>query len=87
MDKDNRYFKTANFYLAVFLFSKGLELANIDKLNSKQAQFVFIDIPARELLVNEFNFSQQNSHMVLVDARVFINSIKTLKDKLYQQVF
>ncbi len=84
----NRYFKTSNFYIAVFLFSKEMELANIDKIsNSKRAQFVFVDSPERESLLNSFNYSKENSEEVMVDARKFITSIKALKEKLYQDTF
>lgn len=85
---ENRYFRTASFYLAVFLLVKGLELVNIDKIsNSKRAYFVFLDCPEREFLVRSFNFGKENLPEVMVDARKFTMAIKLLKDKLYQNEF
>jgi len=87
-NQDNRYFRTSSFYLATFLFVKGLELANIDKTdNPKRAHFVFIDSPEREVLLESFNFGKENSPEVMVDARKFVMAIKMLKDKLYQDKF
>jgi len=82
---DPRYFYTSNFYLAAFLFAKGLELANVDRLTDKRrATFVFIESPRREEIMHTFNFAQEDDEDVVVDARKLIQAIKGLKDKLYQ---
>ncbi len=88
-NKDDRYVRLTNFYIACFLFSKGLELVNIEKdpENPKRCQFVFRDTPERESLIHNFNFAQEDSPQVLVDARKLVMAIKTLKDKLYQERF
>ncbi len=84
----NRHFKISNFYIAAFLFSRGMELANIDKTsNPKRAHFVFVDSSERESLLNSFNYSKENSEEIMVDARKFITAIKALKEKLYQDNF
>jgi len=86
--KNNRYYTTSNFYLASFLFSKELELSGIDKItNPKRASFIFVDTPAREELVDRFNFAKENDVAVLIDARKFVVAQKTLKDRLYQDSF
>lgn len=87
MDKNQRYFRISNFYTAAFLFSKGLELVNIDRTEPKRSQFVFIDTPDREDLLQAFNFAKEDSPEALVDARKFVMAIKMLKDKLYQNEF
>ncbi len=85
LKQENKYFRTASFYLAVFLLVKGLELVNIDRTNNAQkAQFVFIDSPEREFWLEAFNFAKENSPEVMVDARKFVMAIRMLKDKLYQ---
>ena len=84
-NNDNRYFRLASFYGAVFLFAKGLELVNVDRTNPSRSQFVFIDTPERESLLQTFNFSKENSPEVLIDARKFATAIKTLKQALYQE--
>lgn len=85
---ENKYFKSSNFYLASFVFAKGLELVNVDKVSdSRRAHFVFLDSPLRELWVESFNFGKEDSSEVLVDARKLVAAIKTLKEKLYQEKF
>lgn len=84
----DRYFRCTNFYIAVFLFAKGLELVNIEQqTESKRAQFVFRDAHDRKDLVESFNFSKEDAPDVMIDARKFVTAIKTLKDKLYSDRF
>ncbi len=86
--QDDKYFRLSNFYLAAFLFAKGMELVNIDKITDpKRAQFVFVDEPTRELMIESFNFGKEDNEEVLVDVRKLVMAIKTLKDKLYQENF
>lgn len=94
MDKDiifsnkTRYFRTTSFYAAAFLFSKGQTLVNIDKTTDiHRAQFVFLDSPELQQLLQNFNYAKDNSPEVLVDARKFVMAIKMLKDKLYQEKY
>ena len=81
----DEYYLTSGFYIAVFLYIKGLQLVDIDRSNPQRAQFVFADSPLRENLVRQFTFSEKNFPEVMVDARDFQVAIKTLKDKLYQE--
>jgi len=68
------------------LYAKEQVLVNIDKVSDpRRAQFVFLDSPERESLLQDFNFAQENSPGVIVDARKFVTAIKQLKDKLYQE--
>jgi len=81
----DRYFRTSNFNLASFLFAKGQELVNIDRLeNQKRATFVFIESPQLEELIHEFDYAKENDEIVMVDARKLIYATKQLKEKLYQ---
>jgi len=85
---ENKYFKTSNFYLAAFLFAKGLELVNIDRVSdSKRKYFVFIDSPERELYSGIFDFGKEDDPRVMVDSRKMVVAVKTLKEKLYQDQF
>ena len=87
-NQNDRYFRTTSFYTAAFLFAKDQTLVNIDKTNDpKRAQFVFLNSPELELLLQTFNYAKENSLDVLVDARKFVTAIKMLKDKLYQERF
>ena len=87
-NQDSRYFRTSSFYVAAFLFANGLTLVNIDKVTDlKRAQFVFLDTPERELLLNNFNFAKEDSPEVMIDPRKFVIAIKRLKEGLYQERF
>lgn len=86
-NQDSRYFRTSSFYISAFLFSKELELVNIeeDPSNPKRSQFVFKDTPEREILIHNFNFAKEDSPEIMIDPRKFVIAIKTLKNGLYQQ--
>ena len=58
-------------------------MVDIDRTNPQRCQFVFIDTPQREKLIEAFNFGKENSREVLIDARKFVMAVKQLKDKLY----
>jgi len=86
--QNDKYFRISSFYVAAFLFAKGLEMVNVDKItNPKRAQFVFLDTPEREIWLNNYNFAKEDLSEVMVDARKFVMAIKMLKDKLYQEKF
>ena len=86
--KNDKYFRSSSFYVAVFLFAKGLELVDVDKItDSKRAQFVFRDSSEREFLLQNYNFARVDAPEVMVDARKLVTAIKMLKDKLYQDGF
>lgn len=84
---NDKYYRTANFYQASFLFAKGLELVSIDHTDQKKCVFVFIDTPLRELFVGAFNFGKENDSETIIDARKLISAIKLLKERLYQDQF
>lgn len=84
--KDERYLRLTSFYAAAFLFAKDQVLVNIDKLtDSRRAQFIFLDSPELQLLLQNFNYAKEDSPEAMVDARKFVTAIKMLKDKLYQE--
>lgn len=86
--QDDRYFRLQSFYQAAFLFAKGMELANVDRVsNSQRATFVFVDSPEREDLMQSFSYGKEDDPTALVDARKLITAIRTLKEKLYQDTF
>lgn len=86
--QDDRYYRTTSFYESVWLYAKGMELANVDKVtDAKRAIFVFVDTPERHDLVRAFNYGKEDSPETLVDARKLIAAIRQLKEKLYQDNF
>jgi len=80
-----KYLRITSFYPAVFLLSKGLELVGINKTdNPKKVEFVFLDKERAKHFLQKYNFAKENDNEVLIDARVFVMSIKILKEKIYQ---
>jgi hypothetical protein len=87
-EQEEKHFRISSFYVAAFLFAKGLEMVDVDRIaDPKRAQFVFRDSADRELWLASFNFSKENSPEVMIDARKFVTAVKMLKDKLYQDKF
>ena len=85
MPMPDHFYHTSNFYLAAFLYAKGVELADIERTeNRKRAVFVFVESPDRERFVHHFNFAPDSGGEAAIDARKFVYAIKTLKEKLYQ---
>ena len=85
---DDRYFRTTSFNIAAFLFTKGFELANIDKLeNPHKAHFVFPNSPELTMAVHVFNFAKEDSPELKVSARLLFTAIKQIKTALYQDTF
>lgn len=88
MDKNiNKNQSTTNFYLAVFLSAKGLNIIGIDRSDSKRAKFIFAKAPQWERLIEAFSFAKDNDPEILIDVRKFITAIKSLKEKLYLDKF
>lgn len=86
--QDDRYYRLQNFYEAVWLYARGMELVNVDRvMDAKRATFVFVDTPDREDLVRAFNYGKEDSIETLVDARKLVTAIRQLKEKLYQDKF
>jgi len=83
----NQNYLSVNFYASVFLILKGGQIIGIKKSenNSKQFVFIFRDFPQRKELLQQFNFSPENSPDLMVDFRKAVAVIKSLKEKLWQQ--
>lgn len=79
--------RTDNLYLSAFLLTKGLILLKIEKLSGIKSVFVFYDSPTRDVWLNQYHYSTDESQDCLVDARKFVSSIKFLKERLYQDNF
>lgn len=85
MNKNTDTYKTNSFYIAAFLYAKGLRLIDVDKSQDpRKAFFVFVDNGQRKIILEKFNFGLENDPDVLVDARKFVEATKVLKEKIYQ---
>ncbi len=88
VNSNERYFSTSSFYPAAFLFAKGEELVNVDKITDpRRASFVFENKNACSELLHAFHYSKENANDVLIDARKMVAAVKTLKEKLHQENF
>lgn len=88
MSYGDKYFRTTNFYQAVFLFAKGAELVNVDKsISARRATFVFVNCLEIEEWLQAFDYGKENDPSVMVDVRKMAVATRTLKEKLYQDQF
>lgn len=85
-DKDKiKHFETTSFYLAAFLLASKVELINVNcTARDRRCRFIFHDSSRREKISEAFLYAKEESPDVSIDARKFINAIKSLKEKLYE---
>lgn len=74
-------YSTTSFYLSAFLIAKGVRLVGLNQTGDfARRDFVFVDSPEREKLVNEYNFNQQAE----INVRDFVSAIRQLKSLLHE---
>lgn len=74
-------YSTTSFYLGAFLIAKGMQLIGLNQTGDfTRRDFVFVDFPEREKLVNEYNFN----HQAEVNVRDFVSAIRQLKSLLHE---
>jgi len=79
--KKQETYSTTNFYLGAFLIARGVQLVGLNRTGDfTRRDFVFVDSPAREKLVNEYNFNQQTE----IGVRDFVAAIRQLKSLLHE---
>ena len=74
----NGIYKTSDFYIAAWLLSKGLELKDIDRRNSRRCDFIFEDRADRPELVRQFMCGSATGNVA-----DFIYYLKRVKRLLY----
>lgn len=79
--QDKNTFSTSDFYTAAFLKTKGLNLVDIDRTNSKRAFFIFEKHKDRTELVESFLFGYAR-----VEPKSFVAAIKELKQLLHSGI-
>lgn len=80
--RENKYFRSSDFYLCCYLFAKGAVIAGLDKTNPKRAVFSFETSSELEQLVEDY---WQNK--AVVNPAVFVYAIKELKQQLHSDNF
>ncbi len=67
--------------MGAFLIARGMQLIGLNQTEDfTRRDFVFVDSPAREKLVNEYNFD----HQAEVNMQDFISAIRQLKSLLHE---
>lgn len=74
----NGIYRTGDLYIAAWLLSKGLELRDVDRRNSRRCDFVFLDRQDRPELVHSFMCGRATGN--LAD---FLYHLKRAKRLLY----
>lgn len=83
MRRDERYFRTSSLPLAIFLYSKGQQIAGIDFVsNSSKKEFVFVFSPYLEELVEKYKFGERTDPDLLVQVHLYERARDELLDRL-----
>ena len=80
--KENRYFRSSDFYLCCYLFAKSAVIVGLDKTNPKRAVFCFETSQELEQCVEDY---WQNK--AVVNPAIFVYAIKELKQQLHSDNF
>jgi len=73
-----KYFTTTDLGLSASLLNKGFELVQLDKLNPKKVQFIFLKRAGINKTINDYWSDKLN-----VNPRTYFDNIKLLKNRLY----
>lgn len=78
-NEDDAVFVTEKFYFSALLMALGYNLIRMDKVGDKKVNFVFaLDKDVATEILNAFYEKQ-----ISVNAAVFVDKIKELKDRMY----
>jgi len=77
----NKYYRTSNFELAVFLIAKNFHLLNIEN-DSERKTFIFDQSPELKNLVQVFYFGKDSEPEILINARKLLQARRNLKTQL-----
>ncbi len=80
-EKEDSYFETTDISLANTLYYFGFKIESINKNNPTRAVFIFDKSKELDALTQGFW-----SHSLQVEPLAFLNSLKEVKTRLYQQV-
>lgn len=83
----DKYFRTQDFYLAAFLYAKGLALVNAEEIGTKKLEFVFEERPERGIWQEARAYGAKNDPDAVIDVRKHEEAIKRLKDIIHNNPF
>ena len=78
----DKYFRTTNLNLAIFLYVKSCQISGIDPVGNKQKEFAFVDSPELQNLVEIYKFGDKDSKLLSVQVHQYENGRNTLLDLL-----
>jgi len=86
----NKYYRTSNFELSVFLIAKNFHLLNIENDSDKKIEeeisvrktFIFNHSPELKNLVRVFYFGKDSEPEILINARKLLQVRRNLKTQL-----
>ena len=80
--KRDRYYKTTNFNLCVFLYAQGHIISGVNPLNRNQKEFSFIKTPSIEELIDIYKFGDSDDDRLLVQVHRYETARRHLLDRL-----
>ena len=78
----NKYFRTTNLNLAVFLFASDQQVCGVDPVGAEQKSFAFIKSDFLEELVWLYSFGDKNDDRLLVSVHKYEQARRGLLDRL-----
>ena len=78
----DRYFRTTNFALALFLYTKDQQIAGVTPVNNNQKEFSFLTSPYLEELVDLYKFGDRSDDRLLVEVHKYEQGRRDLLDRL-----
>lgn len=80
---EDRYYRTPNLSLAIFLFANHQQVAGINETdNSSEKQFAFIQEESLDELVHSYRFGANNDPNLMVNVRLYEDARRFLLDRL-----
>lgn len=80
--KKDKYFRTTNLNLAVFLFASNQQVCGIEPVSGEQKSFAFIKTDFLEELVWLYSFGDKDDERLLVQVHKYEQARRELLDKL-----
>lgn len=83
MKKDtDKYFRTTNLNIAVFLFASEYQIAGINTVNGSQKEFCFIKTASLDEMIDIYKFGAKDDDRLLVGVHQYEQARRELLDRL-----
>ena len=80
--KKDRYFRTTNLNLGVFLYAQNQPIAGVNPVAGDQKEFAFLDVPRVKELVDLYKFGDRNDVRLSVEVHRYEQARRDLLDRL-----